>query len=66
MFESLPFVKDPDASKKTFPEDLTIQMYNFKSQNKPFIVFEPGNSMSYVKDRRVQPKRKSLPACNGR
>ena len=29
-----------------WPRNLTIQQFNFKSENKPFICFEPGNRMS--------------------
>jgi hypothetical protein len=35
---------------RTFPPDLTVQMHNFKSPHKPFIVFEPGNRMRYLRD----------------
>jgi len=49
-------VSDYDSNTRTVSVDLreqpadwkgkyTIQQYNFKSQNKPFICFEPGNSM---------------------
>ncbi|MBS3769989.1 MAG: LamG domain-containing protein [Bacteroidales bacterium] len=47
--ETMPvsFVEDP--GKKHGPWDstysYTIQQYNFKSKNKPFICFEPGNEM---------------------
>lgn len=51
--EVISFVRNPQESKKKFPGELTIQMYNFKSQNKPFIIFEPGNRMHYVKDRGI-------------
>lgn len=44
------FVDDPNSPpygpfkwEKTFP--YTVQQYNFKSENKPFICFEPGNTM---------------------
>ncbi|MCP4710955.1 MAG: LamG domain-containing protein [Planctomycetes bacterium] len=63
--EVLSFVKNPDASTKKFPDNLTIQMYNFKAQNKPFIIFEPGNRMNYVNDRRLGPRGLDVPgACN--
>ena len=63
--EVLSFVKDPKAGKKKFPDNLTIQMYNFKAQNKPFIIFEPGNRMNYVNDRRLGARGLDVPgACN--
>jgi len=63
--EVLSFVKDPQASEKKFPDNLTIQMYNFKAQNKPFIIFEPGNRMNYVNDRRLGSRGLDVPgACN--
>lgn len=61
----LSFVKDPSKSAKTFPEDLVIQLYNFVASNRPFIVFEPGNRMHYVKDRRLPSRGLHVPgACN--
>ena len=61
----LSHVKDPDASQKTFPENLVVQRYNFKAEHKPFIVFEPGNRMRYLKDRRLGSRRLNVPgACN--
>ena len=49
---TLSFVEKP-AAKANLPTDLTIQRYNFKAQNSPFIVFEPGNQMGHVADRNV-------------
>jgi len=61
----LSFVPDPKQSTKQFPDNLTIQMYNFTSAFKPFIVFEPGNKMAYVADRRLGPQGLAIPgACN--
>ncbi len=61
----LSFVEDPKASKKKFPSNLTIQRYNFKAENKPFIIFEPGNRMHYVADRRRGSRGLRVPgACN--
>jgi len=40
------FVEDPKSMDRSFARDYTIQQYNFKSVNKPFICFEPGNRMS--------------------
>lgn len=40
-------------------------MYNFKSRNKPFIIFEPGNRMHYVTDRGIGQRGLARPgACN--
>jgi hypothetical protein len=39
----------PEGSKKALPDPL-IQRHNLKSQNKPFIVFEPGGRMDYLRD----------------
>lgn len=62
--EVLRFVKNPEE-KKELPEDLTIQIYNFKSQNKPFIIFEPGNRMHYVADLHLGPRGLDVPgSCN--
>jgi hypothetical protein len=46
----LAYVDDPTASDKRFPGDLTIQMHNLRSPQKPFIVFEAGNRMMYLRD----------------
>jgi len=63
--QTLSFVPDPKKSEKKFPEDLTIQMYNFTSDFKPFIIFEPGNRMGYVTDRRLGSRGLAVPgACN--
>lgn len=63
--EVISFVRNPQESKKKFPGELTIQMYNFKSQNKPFIIFEPGNRMHYIKDRGIGPRGLARPGgCN--
>jgi hypothetical protein len=60
----LAHVENPNPNRE-FPENLTIQMYNFKSEHKPFIIFEPGNRMQYVKDRRLGPRGLDIPgACN--
>jgi len=44
----LSFVADPGNEKPVLPGDLTIQMHNLKSANRPFILFEPGNDMRYT------------------
>ncbi|MFC1738531.1 LamG domain-containing protein [Planctomycetota bacterium] len=62
--EVLRFTEEPNENKK-FPDDLTIQIYNFKSENKPFIIFEPGNEMHYLADLRLGPRGLDVPgACN--
>jgi hypothetical protein len=45
------YVADPkDTPDGVIPADLTIQMHNLKAPQKPFIVFEPGNRMGYLRD----------------
>ena len=45
------YVENPaEETREGLPEDLTIQMHNLKSAQKPFIVFEPGNRMGYLRD----------------
>jgi hypothetical protein len=49
--QTLSYVENPGAQpKKTFPPDLTIQMHHFKSREEPFIVFEKGDKMDYLRD----------------
>jgi hypothetical protein len=40
------FVEKPKEQPTAWAKNYTIQQYNFKSENKPFICFEPGNEMS--------------------
>lgn len=40
------YVENPQAMDREFANDFTVQQYNFKSENKPFICFEPGNQMN--------------------
>ena len=40
------YVDNPSERDTKFARNYTIQQYNFKSENKPFICFEPGNRMS--------------------
>jgi hypothetical protein len=47
---TISFVEKPEKPAE-LPPELTIQRYNFKAQNSPFIVFEPGNRMGHVADR---------------
>jgi len=61
---ALKFCKEPDR-KKEFPKDLLVQRYNFKSLNKPSIIFESGNRMKYVFDRRLGDRGLDIPGnCN--
>ncbi|MBW6533817.1 MAG: LamG domain-containing protein [Mariniphaga sp.] len=39
------YVENPKPLDWNNLEDYTVQQYNFKSENKPFICFEPGNKM---------------------
>jgi hypothetical protein len=39
------YVENPKPLDWDNQEDFTVQQYNFKSENKPFICFEPGNKM---------------------
>ncbi len=50
LIENPPKVK----VKPGLPADLTIQRYNFRADNKPFILFEPGNRMQYLWDRDIR------------
>jgi len=48
------YVKDPPRKNtKPVPENPTIQMHNLKSKAKPFIIFEKGNRMHYLKDMNI-------------
>jgi hypothetical protein len=46
--------ENPGKTRDDLPGDLTIQRYNLKSAQKPFICFEPGNRMNYLKDRDIR------------
>ncbi|MDX1679933.1 MAG: LamG-like jellyroll fold domain-containing protein [Akkermansiaceae bacterium] len=51
----LSFVEKPSKkTKEGVPTKPTIQRYNFKSEQKPFICFEPGNDMKYLRDRHIR------------
>ncbi len=43
----------PTKTDKTIPENPMIQMHNLKAENKPFIIFEPGGKMHYLKDMNI-------------
>jgi len=47
------YVLDPKPDGKPVLADLVIQMHNLKSRYKPFIVFEPGNHMEYLRDMNI-------------
>jgi len=52
---SLSYVEDAQRRKKEdIPPEPTIQMYNFKSKDRPFIIFELGNRMTGVRDRDIR------------
>ncbi len=58
------FVTDPDKNK-TFPDDLSYQIYNFKAKRKPFIIYEKGVRMNYVRDFRMDERGLATPgSCN--
>jgi hypothetical protein len=47
--------ENPSKEKRDdLPGELTIQRYNLKSKQKPFICFEPGNRMQYLRDRDIR------------
>ena len=53
---TLSFVENPPKVKVKpgLPGDLTVQVYNLKSANKPFAIYEPGNVMEYLTDRDIK------------
>jgi hypothetical protein len=60
---TLSFLAKPEKQKANLPPDLTLQIYHFKAQNSPFIIYEPGNQMEHVTDRNE--KELARPgACN--
>ena len=62
---TLKYCKNPQ--KRKHPDELLVQRYNFKSKNKPSIIFEKGSRMRYVEDRRYKHGADSLNApgsCN--
>jgi hypothetical protein len=61
---TLKYCREPDRDKP-YPEDLLIQRFNFKAANKPSIIFETGNRMRYVFDRKMGERGLDVPgACN--
>jgi hypothetical protein len=52
--QTFSYIQDPPRkTDKPIPENPMIQMHNLKSKNKPFIVFEPGGKMHYLKDMNI-------------
>ncbi len=47
---TMSFVANPKKEKTNLPPDLCMQTYNFKAQNSPFIIYEPGTHMEDVVD----------------
>ncbi len=43
-----------NANQKPIPDSPNIQQHNFKSPYDPFIIFEPGNAMHYIRDRDIK------------
>jgi hypothetical protein len=61
---TLQFRKEPDQTPKPLADPL-VQRYNFKSVNKPSIIFESGNRMSHVADRAIGDRGLDIPgSCN--
>jgi hypothetical protein len=49
------YVKNPPKeTAKPVPANPTIQMHNLKAAHKPFIVFEPGTRMQYLRDMNIE------------
>ena len=62
---TLKYCKNPQ--KRKYPDNLILQRYNFKSKNKPSIIFEKGSRMRHVSDRRYKHNADSLDiygSCN--
>ncbi len=48
------YIKNPPKkTTKYIPKDPLIQRHNLKAKNKPFIIFEPGGKMHYLKDMNI-------------
>jgi hypothetical protein len=66
--------KDAKGRAKKWPDHLILQRYNFKSEHKPFIIFEQGNRMHCRREGSYVPNRPAgcnhwpvgLAACDGR
>jgi hypothetical protein len=44
----------PKKTTKRIPVEPTIQMHNLRAANKPFIIFEPGSRMDYLRDMNIE------------
>jgi hypothetical protein len=52
--QTFSYIQDPPrVTNKPIPENPMIQMHNLKAKNKPFIIFEPGGRMHYLKDMNI-------------
>jgi hypothetical protein len=52
--QTFAYIQDPpQKTDKPIPENPIIQMHNLKAKNKPFIIFEPGGRMHYLKDMNI-------------
>ena len=47
---TLAYTAEASRTRTGFPDELTIQMHHFRSDEKPFIVFEPMTQMGYLWD----------------
>jgi len=54
----------PKKNNKPIPKSPNIQRHNFKSKNKPFIIFEPGNRMRYLIDRNIESLSRPGSCCH--
>jgi len=44
----------PKETAKPVPVEPAIQMHNLRAANKPFIIFEPGSRMGYLRDMNIE------------
>jgi len=52
--QTFSYIQDPPRkTDKPIPENPMIQMHNLKAKNKPFIIFEPGGRMHYLRDMNI-------------
>jgi len=62
--QTLSYIPNPPAkTTKVLPEKPNIQRHNLTSKFDPFIIFEPGNRMSYLNDRDIA-NLSSWGSCN--
>jgi len=63
--KKLSYVKRKPNRNAPKPDKLVFQQYNFKSTDKPFIVYETGNQMNGVRNLEMGPKGLEIPgSCN--